>query len=100
MQARAFSIVEVLITLLLVSTSTISLLRYQWHTAQASNQQSLFWRASGYLSQGCEHLKAKLSLPILPAPFDWQIRTKSRDLIVAWHFQQHHYQRQLICSTE
>ncbi len=95
MEKYGFSLIEVLIALCLITTTSLVLLKQQWHIIQWANEQLLFLQANHNLTNACERLKANLPRQSLPPPFYWY---GSKEIHIKWQVRQHSYSQKLICS--
>ena len=62
---RGFSLTEVLVSLLLVTSTSLALLKQQWHTHQLFNQIYLHANALSLLDNASEQFQATLSLVLV-----------------------------------
>ncbi|MGL5742536.1 MAG: prepilin-type N-terminal cleavage/methylation domain-containing protein [Legionella sp.] len=86
-QQKGFSLTEVLASLLLVTTLTLSLLQHQWQSKQLLNKLVLRTHGTQYLDQAEEHLvahAAKSALTPDPYHLDIQHKNQERWLSLTW----------------
>lgn len=89
-QQKGFSLVEVLASLLLVTTVALSLLQQQWQSRQLLKQLILREQGSQVLDQIDETLFARVKkLPLIPAPYhlDVQHQPQGTSLRLGWFHQ-------------
>lgn len=66
---RGFSLVEVLVSLLLLSTVALGVLQQQWQMNRLMNHALLYSTALNHLNNGSERVYAKQSLNPISKPF-------------------------------
>lgn len=82
-QQNGFSFVEVLASLLLVTTLALSLLQQQWQNQQLLNQLILREQGSEFLDQIDETLLVRLKqLPKAPAPYHLKVQHHGQETLV------------------
>ena len=82
-QQKGFSLIEVLVSLMLVTTLALALLDQQWQTRQFINQLQLHVQASGFLDHVNESLTIKSDkLPNPPAPFQFSFQKDKQNIIL------------------
>ena len=86
-QLKGFSLIEVLVSLMLVTTIALALLQQQWNTRQLINQLVLHAGAVQFLDLVSESVYGQVStIPPAPAPYHLSVRNESSHFIVqiAW----------------
>ncbi|EHL30284.1 PilW family protein [Legionella drancourtii] len=82
-QQKGFSLVEVLASLLLVTTLALSLLQQQWQSKQLLNQLILREHGSQVLDQIGETLFARMKkLPLVPPPYHLDVQHQSQETLL------------------
>ncbi|MBL7479454.1 type IV pilus modification PilV family protein [Legionella bononiensis] len=82
-QLKGFSLIEVLVSLMLVTTIALALLQQQWNTRQFINQLVLHAGASHFLDIVSESVYGQVStMPPAPAPYHLNVRKESSRIIV------------------
>ncbi|KTD43704.1 type IV pilus modification PilV family protein [Legionella quateirensis] len=82
-QLKGFSLIEVLVSLMLVTTIALALLQQQWKTRQFINQLVLHAGASQFLDLVSESVYGQVStIPPVPAPYHLSVQNESSRLIV------------------
>lgn len=82
-QLKGFSLIEVLVSLMLVSVVALFLLQQQDQSRQLLTRLVLLTVASQYLDQVDESLFAGLpQYPSVPAPYLFTIQNKSKNIIL------------------
>ncbi|KTC79963.1 prepilin-type N-terminal cleavage/methylation domain-containing protein [Legionella cherrii] len=84
---KGFSLTEVLVSLLLVTTLALTLLQQRGQSKQLLNQLVLRMQASQFLDQIEESLVAQVpKLPSAPTPYHLEIQLKNQHVLVqlAW----------------
>lgn len=80
---KGFSLIEVLVSLLLVSTVALSLLKQQWQSRQLLDHLILREQGTYILDQINESLLAgKSKPPALPSPYHLVINHKNRETLI------------------
>jgi prepilin peptidase dependent protein C len=80
---KGFSFMEVLISLILVSTLSLSLLEQQGQAQQALSQSTLRAEAAAFLDQIEELLFLKaMSLPVPPPPYHFILEKNSKSILL------------------
>ncbi|KTD72943.1 prepilin-type N-terminal cleavage/methylation domain-containing protein [Legionella tucsonensis] len=80
---KGFSLTEVLVSLLLVTTLALTLLQQQWQSKQLLNQLIFRTHGSQFLDQIEESLVAKVSkLPPTPSSYHLDIQLKNQQLLL------------------
>jgi prepilin peptidase dependent protein C len=80
---KGFSLVEVLASLLLVTTLALSLLQQQWQSKQLLNQLILRAQGSHFLDQFEESLRAHVKQPLLQSwPFRVAVKQRNKVLLL------------------
>lgn len=69
---QGFSLTEVLVALLLLTTTSLTLLQQQWQTNQRLNQALLRALALTQLDNNSERIIARQALAMVKEPFHWQ----------------------------
>lgn len=69
---QGFSLTEVLVALLLLTTTSLTLLQQQWQTNQRFNQGLLRALALIQLDNNSERIIARQALAMVKEPFHWQ----------------------------
>ncbi len=80
---KGFSFMEVLISLILVSTLSLSLLEQQGQAKQALSQSMLAADASIFLDQIDELLLIKAGAPQIPPPYHFSLEKNSKSMILS-----------------
>ncbi|MBI2786289.1 MAG: prepilin-type N-terminal cleavage/methylation domain-containing protein [Legionella longbeachae] len=86
-QQKGFSLTEVLLSLLLVTTLALALLLQQSQSKQLLNQLVFHVQGSQLLDQMEESLSAQLKkLPPIPEPYHFGIQRKNQEILlnIAW----------------
>ena len=84
---KGFSLTEVLVSLVLVTTLTLVLLQQQRQSKQLLNQLVFRTQGSQFLDQIEETLTAKVSkLPPIPSPYHLEIQQQKHQVLIhlAW----------------
>lgn len=98
-QFKGFSLIEVLMSLMLVSTVALALMQQQWKNKELLNQIIMYSKASHYLDQVNEELALHTDrLPTIPFPYLLSIQNTrlGRRLKLDWHQGTQSIQRQLV----
>lgn len=95
MKKYGFSLIEILVALCLITTSSLLLLKQQWHAIQWANEQLLLWQANHHLINACERQKAGLPRQTLAPPFFW---LDSEDMHIKWRIHQQNNEHWINCS--
>ena len=84
---KGFSLTEVLVSLLLVTTLTLALFQQQWQSKHLLNQLVLRTQGSQFLDQIEETLVAQIpKFPPTPLPYHLEIQHKNHQVVIqlAW----------------
>lgn len=74
-QQKGFTLMEVLVSLMLMTTLVLAVLQHQWNTRQLINQILLQAGASSFLDQVEELLYiSKDSIPVVPTPYRFKLK--------------------------
>lgn len=71
---QGFSLAEVLVSLLLISTTSMVLLKQQWQSGQLFNQVHVYSTALSYVDNATERLQAGFTSVTAAAPFEIQYK--------------------------
>jgi prepilin peptidase dependent protein C len=83
-QQKGFSLVEVLASLLLVTTLALSLVQQQWQSKQLLKQLILREQGSQVLDQVDEALFARQDkLPLIPAPYHLVVQQQNQKTLLS-----------------
>ncbi|WP_367607333.1 hypothetical protein [Legionella sp. W05-934-2] len=95
MKSNGFSLFEILITLCLITSTCLALIKQQWQAMRWSNQQLLSWQGQQHLVNACERQKSGLPIQPIPAPFYWQT---TEPYHIEWQIYQKRVEQHLDCS--
>ncbi len=82
-QQKGFSLMEVLVSLLLVTTLAVSLLQQQWQSKRLINQLRLHAQGTQLLDQIEEMYSAQIKeIPPISSPYYLEIKYENQDVLI------------------
>lgn len=83
---QGFTLLEVLVSLMLMTTTSLAMLKYQWHLSQLFNHLQLRYQAFFYLDNASEFLRCELSTELLTG---FRLQRTHRSIVsslqIRWH---------------